>query len=443
MSRYYVASSSAPLTIKAALQPASRRHKADRQTLSKQRVRHELHQVLLLLPAPAFEHLIACLLSDLGYFEVKVLRGGAGNHRTSRKGRTTHGGMDLRAFSQTDLSTALTAVQVKQYRRPVSRHFVDGLRGAMLRTQAREGLLITTSTFSPVAKKAAAADHIAPIRLLDGKELLDLLFLHQLGVRRTYMGRWSIDQRFLGELQPPHRPRGSDSSHLPQRTFRSSAPDEPYQPNCHSSHESPTSLANLILIYLLQHDQPKPHRPEGGGMMWHTHVMAGLNSLWLLSLLPQGITAENIAVVTAAAAFGSLLPDLDAADSKIKHLRIAGIKPFAPIAIALYEGLGHRGLLHSLLGLGLLTLYCLPLVFWSWWGWQASAALVLGYASHLAADACTKSGIPVCYPSRRRYHLLPRVLRVTTGSPAEELVFVGLAMLLLPLLLRYFPFIGV
>ena len=124
------------------------------------------------------------------------------------------------------------------------------------------------------------------------------------------------------------------------------------------------------------------------------------------------------------------------------HLRIAGIKPFAPISVVLYEGLGHRGLLHSLLGLGLLALYSLPLVFWSWWGWQASAALVLGYASHLVADACTKSGIPLCYPSRTRYRLLPKVLCVTTGSPAEELVFVGLAMLLLPLLLRYLPFIG-
>jgi len=37
---------------------------------------------------------------------------------------------------------------------------------------------------------------------------------------------------------------------------------------------------------------------------------------------------------------------------------------------------------------------------------------------------------------------LPKVLRITTGSPAEEVVFVGLAMLLLPLLLRYLPFIG-
>lgn len=62
-------------------------------------------------------------------------------------------------------------------------------------------------------------------------------------------------------------------------------------------------------------------------------------------------------------------------------------------------------------------------------------ALSLGYASHLAADACTKSGIPLFYPRRKRYHLLPRALRLTTGSLAEEAVFMALAMMVLLLML--------
>jgi len=401
-------------------------------------VRQQLSERLLHMDAPAFERLIAHLLRHLGYVDVEVLRRNITGARISRKGRNSHGGMDIRAYSQTDLARALTVAQVKQYRRAVSRHFVDSLRGAMLRTEARQGLLITLSTFSPVATRAATSDHIAPIRLLDGKELLDLLFLYQLGVRRSRLGRWRLDRRFFRTYQP-HRPRGSDGRHLPHRR-QAGARSEPYTPTPESSHEHPTSLANLILIYLLQHDQQEAKRPEGGGMMWHTHVMAGLSSLWLLSLVPQGITAEKVAVITAVAAFGALLPDLDAADSKIKHLRIAGVKPFQPIAIVFYEGLGHRGLLHSLLALGLLALYSLPLLLWSWWDWQTSAALVLGYASHLAADAATKSGIPLLYPRKKRYHLLPRSLRITTGSLAEEVVFVGLALLTLLLLLSHFPF---
>ncbi len=144
------------------------------------------------------------------------------------------------------------------------------------------------------------------------------------------------------------------------------------------------------------------------------------------------MTPDTIGAVAAAAALGALLPDLDAADSKIKHLRIAGMKPFAPIAVVLYRGLGHRGLLHSLAGLGIISALTAPLI--PWWGWQPSIALMLGYTSHLIADACTKDGIPVFYPNRRRYHLLPRPWRITTGSLAEEMLlpFLAFAVLLLP-----------
>jgi inner membrane protein len=97
-------------------------------------------------------------------------------------------------------------------------------------------------------------------------------------------------------------------------------------------------------------------------------------------------------------------------------------------AVALHQALGHRGLLHSAAGLALLAvLVALPLGLWL--GWQPAAALVLGYASHLALDASTRSGIPLCYPDRTRRFLLPPYLRVTTGSPEEEAVFLTLALL--------------
>jgi membrane-bound metal-dependent hydrolase YbcI (DUF457 family) len=50
-------------------------------------------------------------------------------------------------------------------------------------------------------------------------------------------------------------------------------------------------------------------------------------------------------------------------------------------------------------------------------------ALSLGYASHLAGDACTRTGIPLLYPRRTHYHLLPHRTRVVTGSEYEELFF--------------------
>ena len=62
-------------------------------------------------------------------------------------------------------------------------------------------------------------------------------------------------------------------------------------------------------------------------MTWSTHLMAGLSTLWLMEVLPVSQT-ENMALLAGAAALGSLLPDLDAAESKIKHLTVGGVKPF-------------------------------------------------------------------------------------------------------------------
>ena len=175
-------------------------------------------------------------------------------------------------------------------------------------------------------------------------------------------------------------------------------------------------------------------------MTGSTHLIAGLNSLWLLEafrpfeVLP-GAGSENIALIAGAAAFGSLLPDLDASQSKIKHLSMGGVKPFYLPATAIYRQLGHRSLLHSLWGLAYVALagaLLSPLI-----GWQAALALWLGYAGHLLADALTKSGIPLLYPSAMRFHLLPKGRRITTGSLAEEILFVLLALSLFPLLLRH------
>lgn len=176
-------------------------------------------------------------------------------------------------------------------------------------------------------------------------------------------------------------------------------------------------------------------------MTWRTHVLGGVASLWLLEALPGGAGGQyagGAGALAMAAALGSLLPDLDAADSKAKRLSVGGVAPFALPALALHRMLGHRRLLHSALGLALFgLLVCLPLAVW--WGAGLSLALGLGYASHLALDACTKAGIPLWHPNSRRCFLLPLALRVTTGSPDEEIALCLLALAALALLLRHIP----
>lgn len=175
-------------------------------------------------------------------------------------------------------------------------------------------------------------------------------------------------------------------------------------------------------------------------MTWRTHLVGGISSLWSLSLLPNGLSAgtntANVGLLALVAGLGALLLDLDAGESHLKHLTLgAGIKPLYLPARFLHRTLGHRGLLHSLFGLALAMLLVGVPVGLLLNGWLPTAALALGYASHLLLDACTKRGIPLWFPHHRLVHLLPPPLRVRTGSPAEEVVLALLGVLAAALLL--------
>ena len=81
-----------------------------------------------------------------------------------------------------------------------------------------------------------------------------------------------------------------------------------------------------------------------------------------------------------------------------------------------------------------MVLFFLPATFWV--GWAPATALLLGYFSHLMADAATKSGIRLLYPSPKRFHLLPPNFRFTTGSLAEDALLIPLAISAASVLLR-------
>jgi hypothetical protein len=56
-------------------------------------------------------------------------------------------------------------------------------------------------------------------------------------------------------------------------------------------------------------------------MMWHTHAAIGASTGWLLTPFLPLDTSTNMAVVAVCAAVGALMPDLDAVEFKIKHIR--------------------------------------------------------------------------------------------------------------------------
>ncbi len=174
-------------------------------------------------------------------------------------------------------------------------------------------------------------------------------------------------------------------------------------------------------------------------MTWPTHALLGINSLWLLAPLPPELIAYDFGTLSACAVLGALLPDLDASESKIKHLKVPGtqFKPFLLPAQVVSRSDQHRGLLHSLWGLSMASLIVAPAAFWI--GWAPIVALLLGYASHLLGDSATKSGIRLLYPSKVRFHLLPPSFRFTTASFAEEATIPLLALSVLLLLLMHLP----
>lgn len=144
-----------------------------------------------------------------------------------------------------------------------------------------------------------------------------------------------------------------------------------------------------------------------------THFAIGANAVWISQLI--GLPTDWWLVFVGG--FAALLPDLDAHESVIKNLDVRGFKPFAPLAFIFSTLFRHRGALHSfffLLLVSALSLLLLPYV---------SLALVImipvGYASHLAADALTVSGIEFLWPYRKNIHFLPRWLRMKTGHAAD------------------------
>ncbi len=121
--------------------------------------------------------LIARLLNESGHESVQLL------DRLHLKGRRKISGIDLVSVIRTDYGRQKVAVQVKRYlSTTISRAQVDTFRGAMIRENIAQGILITTSTFAPKAYLAAAQHPTHPIFLVDGERLASWLIDLKLGV---------------------------------------------------------------------------------------------------------------------------------------------------------------------------------------------------------------------------------------------------------------------
>lgn len=163
-------------------------------------------------------------------------------------------------------------------------------------------------------------------------------------------------------------------------------------------------------------------------MRGHTHALFGVTTLVAANALTDFVQPHPVeglptgpVLCAGAAILGALAPDLDAGQSTIQgELGLAGSVIRGGLGLL---GVKHRGMLHS--GLAALLVLAAGWLLGGRWGYaDVGLAFGLGYLSHVAlADAMTITGVPLCWPLSRRFHLLPRPLRVRTGGPAEWLVF--------------------
>lgn len=136
-----------------------------------------------------FEHLVRDLLEALGYDDVVV---------TKESGDK---GVDVVATVQFGVTTIKEVVQVKRHRGSIGRPVLDQLRGSPPYYKAIRGTIITTGKFSKGCKDAALYTGAAPIGLIDGDKLLELLIEHEIGMRKRSAQLHELDEQFFEETE--------------------------------------------------------------------------------------------------------------------------------------------------------------------------------------------------------------------------------------------------
>jgi restriction system protein len=130
----------------------------------------------------AFERLICDLLTEMGYEDVEVTQ------------PTNDKGVDVKAVAQFGINTINEVIQVKRHRANIQRPVLDMLRGSLHRFKAQKGTIITTGDYGKGARDAAFEMGAAPITLINGDTLIDLLIQHEIGVKKKTLDYYEFDE---------------------------------------------------------------------------------------------------------------------------------------------------------------------------------------------------------------------------------------------------------
>jgi restriction system protein len=154
--------------------------------------RKELREHLRTMHPYRFEQLVRDLLEAMGYEDVNVTKA-SGDY-----------GVDVVATVQFGITTITEVVQVKRRQETIHRPILDQLRGALPYYKALRGTIITLGTFSSGCINAALYVGAAPISLIDGEKLFDLLIKYDIGVKKRPIDLYEIDEEYLRASYQPH-----------------------------------------------------------------------------------------------------------------------------------------------------------------------------------------------------------------------------------------------
>jgi restriction endonuclease Mrr len=153
------------------------------------KVRQDLRKHLLGMPPQKFEELIRSLLEEMGFEETEATQ------------FVNDKGIDVRGILKTNQLTAMKVViQAKRWTNNVGSVPVRNLRGSLRMVDGEQGIIVTPSDFTPDAKAEAQSEGKMPITLINGNQLIDLLFQYKVGVKQEERIIHSIDTEYWAEV---------------------------------------------------------------------------------------------------------------------------------------------------------------------------------------------------------------------------------------------------
>jgi restriction system protein len=132
-----------------------------------------------------FESLVKDLLEAMDYEDVIV---------TKQSGDK---GIDVIANYEFGITQIREVVQVKRQQGTIVRPILDQLRGALPYHQAIRGTIITLGKFAQGCKDAALFPGAAPITLIDGDKLIELMLKHEIGIKKIPQALFEVDDSYF------------------------------------------------------------------------------------------------------------------------------------------------------------------------------------------------------------------------------------------------------